>query len=175
MSSAVVPRVAVPPPIPFVKVTRTINRAVEEVFPKVIEADLTVIFPSTEDAPGIVSTSISEGWNMAGLRRVNTSSDGSTSEERMLTVVPNRSFSYELDGFTAPALADLDRIHGAWAFIDNGNGTTSIEWIYELYPKTPQNREQVETTLRRRYASRLELAMEILKQQIERDERSSPD
>jgi hypothetical protein len=35
----------VPAGIPFVKVTRTINRPVSEVFSKAIEADLTTIFP----------------------------------------------------------------------------------------------------------------------------------
>ncbi len=158
-----------PPGVPFAKVTRTINRPIEEVFPKVVEADLTAIFPALEGAAGIVSTSVSEGWNRAGLQRVNTSSDGSTNREQLLTATPNRSFSYEVTDFTAPALSILERISGGWIFSDNGNGTTSIEWIYALFPRKDADRAQIEQALLPRYRRRLETAMEILKTQIEGD------
>jgi uncharacterized protein YndB with AHSA1/START domain len=139
------PAIAAPAGVPFAKVTRTINRPVEEVFPKVVEADLTAIFPSLDGVPGIVATSVSEGWNRAGLERVNTSADGSTNHERLLTVTPNRSFSYEVSDFSSPALSMLERISGGWVFTDNGNGTTSIEWIYAFFPKRREDRASIES------------------------------
>jgi Polyketide cyclase / dehydrase and lipid transport len=161
------PPVGAPPGVPFAKVTRTINRPITEVFPKVVEADLTAIFPTLDGVPGIVSTSVSEGWNRAGLERVNTSADGSTNRERLLSVTPNRSFSYEVTEFTAPALSILERISGGWVFTDNGNGTTSIEWIYAFFPKRAEDRGKIEQAVLPRFLKRLETAMEILKTQIE--------
>lgn len=53
-------------------------------FTHVAEADLTAIIPDQDGAPGTISSSNRNGWNRAGLERTNTSSEGSTSRERML-------------------------------------------------------------------------------------------
>jgi hypothetical protein len=161
-------KIEIPAGAPFVKVTRTINRPVKETFEHVINVDLTHIFPRVGSSPGIVSTTISDEWGEAGQERVNTSDDGSTNRETMLDVDPGRSFSYRTEGFTAPALKDLlDRIEGGWIFTDNGNGTTSIEWIYSLVPKDADAKGQIEENLMKRYQDRLESAMTIIKEDLE--------
>ena len=125
--------IRIPEGSPYVKVTRTINRPAKEAFEYIIGVDLTHIFPRYGDAPGIASTTVSEGWGVAGQQRINTWDDGSTLRETMLDVDPGRSFSYRSDDFTTPALqALLDRIEGGWIFTENDNQTTSIEWIYSL-------------------------------------------
>lgn len=71
--------------------------------------------------------------------------------------------------FTSPALNDnLSHIEGGWVFVDNGNGTTSIEWIYAFVPKSPNNRAFVESEIAPRYQALLEHALDTIKTDIER-------
>jgi hypothetical protein len=152
---------------PFVKVTRTIYRPLVEIFLPIVESDVTHIFPPRGDQPGTVSTTISKGWNKPGLHRKSTQSDGETYTEDLLTVEPNSSFSYRVQDFTSPGLAALDHIDGAWTFTDNGNGTTSLEWIYELVPKSESLSAEVQENLIPRYQARMESAINTIKQDCE--------
>src|ERR1700733_4383480 len=56
-----------------------------------------------------------------------------------------------------------------WILTDNGNGTTSIEWVYVLVPLSPQAMTQVEQSLLKRYQVRLESALTIIKDDLEKD------
>jgi len=77
---------------------------------------------------------------------------------------------YRIEGFTAPVLKSLlDHIEGGWILTDNGNGTTSIEWVYALVPLNPQAMTQVEQSLLKRYQVRLESALTIVKDDLEKD------
>jgi hypothetical protein len=160
--------IRIPEGSPYVKVTRTINRPAKEAFEYIIGVDLTHIFPRYADAPGIASTTVSEGWGVAGQQRINTWDDGSTLRETMLDVDPGRSFSYRADDFTTPALqALLDRIEGGWIFTDNDNQTTSIEWIYSFVPKDEHARIQIEEHLLKPFQARLDHALTIIKDDLE--------
>ena len=168
-------RISIPDGAPFVKVTRTINRPLQETFDYIINVDLTHIFPLIGNVPGVVSTTIDKEWGKAGMERVNTLTDGSSSREKMLTVDAPRSFTYRIESFTAPVLKPLlDHIEGGWILTDNGNGTTSIEWIYCLVPLNAQAKTQVEQALLTRYQVRLESAMTIIKDDLEQDSTTSP-
>ena len=150
--------------------TRTINRPIQQTFDYIITIDLTHIFPPIGNVPGVASTSISKEWGKPGLERVNMSTDGSSTREKMLTVDAPRSFTYRIEGFTAPVLKSLlDHIEGGWILTDNGNGTTSIEWLYVLVPLNPQVMTQVEQSLLKRYQVRLESALSIIKDDLEKD------
>ena len=163
-------RIPIPDGAPFVKVTRTINRPIQQTFDYIITIDLTHIFPPIGNVPGVASTSIDKEWGKAGLERVNTSTDGSSTREKMLTVDGPHSFTYRIEGFTAPVLKSLlDHIEGGWILTDNGNGTTSIEWVYVLVPLNPQAMTQVEQSLLKRYQVRLESALTIIKDDLEKD------
>ena len=50
-----------------------------------------------------------------------------------------------------------------------GNRTTSIEWVYVLVPLNPQAMTQVEQPLLKRYQVRLESALTIIKDDLEKD------
>jgi len=84
-------RIPIPDGTPFVKVTRTINRPIQQTFDYIITVDLTHIFPPIGNVPGVASTSISKEWGKPGLERVNMSTDGSSTREKMLTVDPPRA------------------------------------------------------------------------------------
>ena len=128
------------------------------------------IFPPIGNVPGVASTSIDKEWGKPGLERVNTSTDGSSTREKMLTVDAPHSFTYRIEDFTAPVLKSLlDHIEGGWILTDNGNGTTSIEWVYVLVPLNPQAKTQVEQSLLKRYQVRLESALTIIKDDLEKD------
>jgi uncharacterized protein YndB with AHSA1/START domain len=160
--------IPIPDGAPSVKVTRTINRPAAEAFDYIIGADLTRIFPPQGDAPGIASTTVSEGWGVAGQQRINTWDVGTTLRETMLDVEPGRSFAYRADDFTTPPLrAFLDRIEGGWILTENTNGTTSIEWIYGSVPKDQDARAQVEQNLVGAFQARLDQALTIIKHDLE--------
>ena len=150
------------------KVTRTINRPISEVFKYIVPVDIPHIFPRQGSAPGVVANTVTTDWGVAGQQRVTTFDDGSTIDETLLTVVPDRSFSYLIENFTSPAMKGVvDRIEGAWDFKNNGNNTTSIEWIYELVPFSEDARGAVIEKMLPVYRGRLETAMTILKTDLE--------
>ncbi|MET8307737.1 SRPBCC family protein [Micromonospora sp. NPDC005173] len=119
----------------FVRVTRTVNAPIGQVFEYVIDVDLSHIFPRFGHSPAILASSVTTGWNTPGVRRTNTSDDGSTNEEELLTVEPPNSFSYRVDNFSSQRLREVvDSIEGSWYFSDQEDDTTSIEWTYALNP-----------------------------------------
>ena len=148
---------------PFVKVTRTINRPIEDVFDYTMGVDLTRIFPETQ------STTVPTGWGTAGQERVNTSKDGSSRREQLTAVERPTGFSYRVWDFTTPNLKEnLDHIEGSWTYTDNGNATTSIDWIYNLIPREPNLRDKVQADLIPNYQTRLEKALSIIKDDLEK-------
>jgi hypothetical protein len=155
---------------PFVKVSRTINAPVGKVFDYAVPVDLTHIFPPQEKAPGIVHSTIGKDWNRVGLERTNTFSDGSTSQEKLTEIRENKYFSYYISEFTAKLLSEnVDHIIGEWHFIDNGNQTTSIEWTYTLFSIDDAAKQIIESTLLNGYHQRLDMALTIIKQDLEGD------
>lgn len=150
------------------KVTRTINHPISEVFKYIVPVDIPHIFPRQGSAPGVVANTVTTDWGTAGQQRVTTFDDGSTLDETLLTVVPDKSFSYLVENFTSPAMKGVvDRIEGRWDFKDNGDETTSIEWIYTLFPASIESRSAVIEKMLPVYRDRLETAMTILKNDLE--------
>jgi hypothetical protein len=64
---------------------------------------------------------------------------------------------------------NVDHIIGKWHFIDNGNQTTSIEWTYTLFPVDDVAKQIIESTLLNGYHQRLDMALTIIKQDLEGD------
>ena len=152
----------------FAKVTRTINRPVSEVFKYIVPVDIPHIFPRQGAAPGVVANTVTADWGTPGQQRVTTFDDDSTLDETLVSVVPNKSFSYLIENFTSPVMRGVvDHIEGTWEFSDNGNETTSIEWIYVLIPASENARSAIIDQLLPVYRDRLETAMTILKSDLE--------
>ena len=150
------------------KVTRTINQPISAVFKYIVPVDIPHIFPRQGAAPGVVANTVTTEWGTAGQQRVTTFDDGSTIDETLLTVVEDKSFSYLIENFTSPAMKGVvDRIEGTWDFTDNGDDTTSIEWIYALTPSSEDARAVVAEQMLPIYRDRLETAMTILKADLE--------
>ena len=150
------------------KVTRTINRPVSTVFNYIVPVDIPHIFPRQGNAPGVVANTVTTDWGTPGQKRVTRFDDDSTIDETLLSVVPDKSFSYLIENFTSPAMKGVvDRIEGTWQFTDNGNGTTSIEWIYALVPASEEKRSDVIEHMLPVYRDRLETAMTIMKSDLE--------
>ncbi|MGC1469378.1 MAG: SRPBCC family protein [Sphingorhabdus sp.] len=151
-----------PPGAPFVKITRTIERPITEVFDHVMNVDLTRIFPS------LASTSMPTGFHTVGQQRTNILRNGTQLTETLTIVERPHRFGYRMFDFSSPTLSDnLSHIEGGWVFVDNGNGTTSIEWIYAFVPKSPSSRSLVESQIAPRYQSLLESALDKIKSDLE--------
>jgi|EndMetStandDraft_6_1072998.scaffolds.fasta_scaffold140134_2 hypothetical protein len=112
----------------FVKVTRTIARPVPEIFAYIVPVDVTHIFSRNGDMPGNVSTTVTTQWGQyVGQTRDTTADDGSSFHETLTSLEPNKSFGYKVENLTSAAMEGVvERIEGAWEFMDNGNGTTGI-------------------------------------------------
>lgn len=154
--------------VTLAKVTRTINRPLSEVFRYIVSVSIPPIFPRYDEAPGVVSTSITSEWGTAGQQRVVTMDDGSTFQEKLLTVEQDRWFSYECQEFSGePLKSVLARIEGGWDFIDNGSGTASLEWNYQLIPANEGVRAAVIQQLLPIYRTRMEMAVSVIKADLE--------
>jgi hypothetical protein len=121
--------------IPQVKIVMTINAPIEIAFNYIVPVDLTHIFKRYKIFPAVINTSIKDDWIKPGLKRTVFFEDGTTAEEKLLTVVPNSSFSYEIVNFTSKLRFLVKKIEGDWLFTDLGNGQTKIDWIYKTIPK----------------------------------------
>ncbi|HET8861208.1 SRPBCC family protein [Marivirga sp.] len=117
-----------------VKVNITIDATVESAFNYIVPVDLSHIFKGYKNLPAIVNTDEKEKWIKPGLTRTVYFEDGTTAREKLLTVVPHTSFSYESDNFTSKLRFLAKRIEGDWVFTDLGNGKTKIEWNYKIVP-----------------------------------------
>ncbi len=148
----------------FVKVTRTIARPVPDV-----PVDVAHIFPRNGDMPGNVSTTVTTEWGQyVGQTRDTTADDGSSFHETLTSLEPNKSFGYKVENLTSAAMKGVvERIEGAWEFMDNGNGTTSIDWLYVLIPANAAAVDTIRDKIIPRYRGRLENAMSILKADLE--------
>jgi len=155
----------------FVKVTRTIARPVPETFAYIVPVDVTHIFPRQGDMPGNVSTTVTTEWGQyVGQTRDTTADDGSSFHETLTSLEANKSFAYKVENLTSAAMKGVvERIEGAWEFMDNGNGTTSIDWFYVLIPANAAAVDAIRDKIIPRYHGRLENAMSILKADLERD------
>ena len=153
--------------VPFLKVTRTVNRPIKDVYEHMIEADLPRIFPRTSETPGLVSTTVPKGWSV-GQERVNTYDNGTTNRETLLVREPYHLFSYRIDNFTSPVQKQLlDHLEGRWFFTDNGNSTTNVEMTYFLVPANPEVKKDVEQKLVKFYQNRLDMGLSIIKNDLE--------
>src|SRR4051794_19158357 len=109
---------------PETKIVMTINAQIDNAFNYIAPINLMHIFRGNALIPAIVDTSVKEGWNKAGLTRIISFKDGSTSQESLLTVQSPTSFSYKNEHFTSKVLASLlKRLEGEWLFTDLGNNT----------------------------------------------------
>lgn len=116
-------------------VTATVEVRPDVAFEYIVPIDLRTVFKGYRLLPGVKDTSVTEGWNKPGLTRTVTFTDGSTSTETLLTVVPNSAFTYKNEDFTAAVLRFLIcRIDGRWQFEPTAGNRTFVTWTYTLVP-----------------------------------------
>lgn len=154
----------------FVKVTRTISCPIAEAFKYIVPVDVTHIFPRQGEMPGNVKTTVTTEWGKrVGQTRDTTADDGSSFHETLTGLEENKSFSYRVENMTSPAMKGVvERIEGAWEFLDNGNETTSIDWFYVLIPVSQGSVQTIKEKILGRYRGRLENAMNIIKNDLEK-------
>ena len=161
---------------PQTVVVMTIHAPAKEAFEYFAPIYLPRIFPGTSLIPGIVDTSIKEGWNKAGLSRTVYFKDGTTSKETLLTYTVPNSFSYKNEQFTSRMLGSLmTRLEGEWLFIDLKNGTTKIEWTYRTIPKGFFSRLFIKYVLINAIHDMLVKALTIAKRDLETGNRAGLD
>ena len=153
---------------PQTTVIMTIKSSIDTTFNYIAPINLMHIFWGTGLIPGIVDTSIKEGWNKPGLVRIIHFEDGSTSQESLLTMNSPTSFSYKNDQFTTPMLKFLlKRIEGEWLFTDLGSGQTKIEWTYRAVPKNFMARAILKLVVMKQIRQMLTNALTIAKNDLE--------
>jgi hypothetical protein len=120
--------------------------------------------------PGDVKTTVTSEWGKhVGQTRDTTADDGSSFHETLTGLWENKSFSYKVEKLTSPAMRGVvERIEGAWEFMDNGNATTSIEWFYVLVPANAEAVQTIKEKILGRYRGRLENAVKIIKGDLEK-------
>lgn len=154
----------------FVKVTRTIACPIAKTFKYIVPVDVTHIFPRQGDMPGNVKTTVTTEWGKrVGQTRDTTADDGSSFHETLTGLKENESLSYKVEKLTSPAMRGVvEKIEGAWEFMDNGNETTSIDWFYVLIPENEGAVQTIKEKILSRYRGRLENAMNIIKADLEK-------
>ena len=152
---------------PSVHVTQTINRPIKEVFDHMIDADIAHLFPHRGDVAAIISTTVpTKDWQI-GQARTMTFDDGTSVSETLLTYEPYRSVAYRATHFSSPVLQQLlTSMEAQWLFTDNGNNTTIVEVFYALVPANPQAKQTVEQNLLKTTQSRMETALDIIKDDL---------
>ena len=153
--------------VPQTKVVMTISAPIDSAFDYIVPVDLSHIFKRYRRLPAITNTSIKEDWTKPGLTRTVYFEDGSTSRERLLTVVPPTSFSYKIENFTSQLRFLAKRVEGDWLFIDLGNGQTKIEWTYKVIPKNFITRRILKSFLMKDVNGLLTDALTRLKNDLE--------
>lgn len=121
--------------IPQTKATITVNTSVDKAFSYIVPIDLSHIFKKYKRFPAIVKTDEKEIWIKPGLTRTVYFEDGTTAKESLLTVIPDNSFSYQIEDFTSQLRFLAKRVEGSWQFTELENGQTKIEWTYKVIPK----------------------------------------
>ena len=153
---------------PQTGIVMTIHAPIKAAFDYIPPIYLPRIFPGTPSIPGIVDTSIKEGWNRAGLSRTVYFRDGTTSQETLLTYNAPISFSYKNEQFTSKMLGALmTRLEGEWKFTELSNNTTKVEWIYRTIPRGFFSRIFIKYILINAIKDMLVKALTIAKQDLE--------
>jgi len=152
---------------PSVVVETVIDAPLDSVFNYIVPVKLETIFKRYKNLPAIVRTDESEKWITPGLTRTVYFEDGSTAKESLLTVVPSKSFSYQIEDFTSPLRFLAKRIEGSWKFIELPGGKVKIEWTYQVTPKHFMAKALVKVFLLRNVEGLLTNALKILKTDLE--------
>lgn len=153
---------------PQTTVVMTIKSPIDTAFNYIAPINLMHIFRGTGMIPGIVDTSLKEGWNKPGLVRTIHFKDGSTSQESLLAMNSPTFFSYKNDQFSSPMLKFLiKRLEGEWLFIDLSSGQTKIEWTYRVVPKNFMARAIIKLVVMKQVRQMLTNALTIAKNDLE--------
>jgi hypothetical protein len=152
---------------PQTKVIMTINAPIDRAFNYIVPVDLSHIFKRYKRLPAIIKTNETERWIKSGLIRTIYFEDGSTSQESLLMVLPNTSFSYKIENFTSQLRFLAKRIEGEWLFIESGNRQTKIEWTYKVIPKNIITKFIINKVLIKDLNNLLNNALTILKDDLE--------
>jgi hypothetical protein len=156
--------------VPQVKITMTINSLTDTTFSYIVPVKLSHIFKKYKRFPAITKTNETETWNKPGLTRTVYFEDGTTVKESLISVIPSKSFSYEIDNFTSPLRKLAKKVEGEWIFTDLGNGQTKIEWTYKIIPKNGLTKQLIKWFILKDLNVLLTNAVTILKQDLESGE-----
>lgn len=154
--------------VPQVKITMTINSPIDTAFNYIVPVKLSHIFKKYKRFPAIIKTNETETWNKPGLTRTVYFEDGTTVQEKLISVIPSKSFSYEIDNFTSPLRKLAKKVEGEWIFTDLGNGQTKIEWTYKIIPKNGLTKQLIKWFILKDLNVLLTNAVTIIKQDLER-------
>lgn len=154
--------------VPQVKITMTINSPIVTAFNYIVPVKLAHIFKKYKRFPAIIKTNETETWNKPGLTRTVFFEDGTTVQERLISVIPSKSFSYQIDNFTSPLRKLAKKVEGEWIFTDLGNGQTKIEWTYKIIPKNGFTKQLIKWFVLKDLNVLLTNAVTIIKQDLDR-------
>ena len=144
------------------------TRSLKESFEYIVPIDLEHIFNKPYKLiPSIDSTSNEEAWFYPGMKRTVHFSDGSSSEEELLSLSPSSGFTYKVSGFTSSLRMLIKQINGSWTFEEREDGRIHIAWTYEFVPKNFIARFLVKHIVRKQIRVPMENALHIIKDELE--------
>ena len=144
-----------------------IEAPLEQSFEYIVPVELSHIMPGYKSLPGVERTSNKTLWYTPGMQRTVHFTDGNTAIEKLLTVEPHASFSYQVDGFTSVLKRLAVRVEGEWQFHETPQGNTHIEWRYTLVPRNGMSRFVLNTFVKKDVQGFLNQALAILKEDLE--------
>lgn len=142
--------------------------SLKESFEYIVPMDLEHIFNKPHKLiPSIDSTSNQEAWFYPGMHRVVHFTDGSTSQEELLSITPSSGFTYKVTGFTSSLRRLIKQINGSWTFVEREDGHIHIEWTYEFVPKNFIARFLVKNIVIKQIKVPMRNALQIMKDELE--------
>lgn len=113
----------------------TVETDIHTTFEAIVPIDLAKIFTGHWFLPAVQSTkNVTGAWDAEGQSRTVCLSDGSEAQEKLVSYVLPKSFSYKISGFTGSLKYLAKSAEGEWWFKKISEKTTHVKWRYAFNP-----------------------------------------
>lgn len=102
------------------------DRPIDDIFHSVLTLNPSLLFDQCDASPRIVSTSNTEKWLRPGTKRKLYSDKGIMFTETLLKVIPEQSFSSEININSCQISKYTKSLSISWQFIEEGHNKTKI-------------------------------------------------
>lgn len=137
--------------------------------PWLVNVPLERVLPGTESLPGVERTDLlSASWGTPGTRRRVVQRDGNTALEELLAVEEGRRFQYVVWNFTNDGRRAVRYAVGEFLFTPTPSGA-HLRWTYRFRGRGWPTTGFLESFVEKDYAAFMQVAMERIKTEAEKD------